>query len=599
LKINQFNILFFSFLVFSYFISPVFAESESVNISNSDSKSFHPQILADKENLYFVWTDESSGNRDIFFSKSNDDGLSFSSPVNLSNNSGNSIFPRIAISENNIYVTWYDYTPCKSDIFFAKSLNGGDSFETVNLSSSPGVSYNPWVAALGKKVYVVWNDSTLSDGTLPPGESVCQEGYDSTQHQDIFIASSEDNGLSFEQTRITSTLFAWNPRIAVMDDAIFLIWNQQKSAGATDIFFTHSNDGGKSFDKPKSVSNSDNRSEDGAIKVTENNIYIIWKEIMPKSSDIYFSQSLIKENSFSIPINLSNDTSKSVISRDAQLKFQGDNIYVVWYEQPPDSSGVFFVKSSDKGEGFSKKIKLDENSTGSEFAQIEIHDQSLYVIWEDDKFGESQVLLRQSHDGGNSFGSIKSISDNQAEAHISILGPQLASTEDEIFVFWEKVDSDKSDLFLDSIAHTLDYDKMILETSNNLLNIELDFNQSVLDIKEPATFTLRFIDSSSGNLIENVNYSFFIEDLNGRIIYDDSQYTEDGSDSQTVQFSQTGPVTVKITVDGQGIEKPYDAKYEGETNAVFTVIPEFPLSAIGILSIVMASGILLRKFKIL
>jgi len=598
LKIYRLNIILLLVLssVFSFFIFPTFAESEPVNISNSMSKSFHPQILSDKENLYVVWTDESPGNRDIFFSKSNDGGMTFSNTVNLSNNTGSSLFPRIAISENNVYVTWYDYSPCKSDIFFANSQNGGETFEIINLSSSPGVSYNPWVATSGEKVYVVWNDSTLPDQSIPPGESVCQEGYDSTQHQDIFLAVSDDNGFTFEQVRITKTLFAWNPRIAVMDNSIFLIWNQQKTTGVTDLFFSMSDDDGESFSKPKNVSNSDNRSEDGAIKVSENNIYIIWKETMSKSSDIYFTKSLNNGNSFSPPTNLSNDNKKSTLTRDAQLKLDGNNIYVVWYERPPDSSGVFFVKSSDGGKSFTPQIKLDEKSTRSEFAQIEIHDQNLYVIWEDDKFGKSQVFLRQSHDGGNSFGSLKSLTDTLDESHISVLGPQLSSTENKIFFLWEKVDSDKSDLFLTSLNHSLEYDTMILETSNDLLLVELDFQGMELDIEKPATFALKFIDSASGNIIENVNYSFFIENLEGQIIYEDyNQFAENGMDSQTVSFSQTGPVTVKIIVEGQGDKIPLETIYQGETSAVITVIPEFPLGTIGLLSVVIAGGIIFRK----
>ena len=59
-------------------------------------------------------------NEEILFTRSKDGGASFSdTPINLSNNIGGSYSPQIrAVSGNNVYVVWFDYTTEKSDIFF-------------------------------------------------------------------------------------------------------------------------------------------------------------------------------------------------------------------------------------------------------------------------------------------------------------------------------------------------------------------------------------------------------------------------------------------------------------------------------------------------
>ena len=70
-------------------------------------------------------------------------------PINLSNNAGFSIEPQIAASGNNVYVTWEDTTPAGSnlDIFFAASNNNGTSFGTpINLSNNTGFSQIPQIA---------------------------------------------------------------------------------------------------------------------------------------------------------------------------------------------------------------------------------------------------------------------------------------------------------------------------------------------------------------------------------------------------------------------------------------------------------------------
>ena len=84
------------------------------------------------------------GNFDIFFAVSNNNGTSFGTPINISNNTGGSSNPQIAASGNNVYVTWQDDTPGNSDIFFAVSNNNGTSFGTpINLSNNTGKFFQP------------------------------------------------------------------------------------------------------------------------------------------------------------------------------------------------------------------------------------------------------------------------------------------------------------------------------------------------------------------------------------------------------------------------------------------------------------------------
>ena len=63
--------------------------------------------------------------------------------LSVSNNSGNSVYPSLAASENNVYIVWEDdnfgqsvsYDSKNNDILFVRSADGGQSFENVtNLS---------------------------------------------------------------------------------------------------------------------------------------------------------------------------------------------------------------------------------------------------------------------------------------------------------------------------------------------------------------------------------------------------------------------------------------------------------------------------------
>ena len=131
-------------------------------MSNNTGVSLNPQIAAIDSNVYVTWTDTTPNrNGDVLFASSNNNGMSFGNPLNLSNNAGVSGNSQIAAIGSNVYVTWQDTTPGNADIFFAASNNNGTSFGTpLNLSNNTGFSRNPQIAASGNNVYVTWIDNT-------------------------------------------------------------------------------------------------------------------------------------------------------------------------------------------------------------------------------------------------------------------------------------------------------------------------------------------------------------------------------------------------------------------------------------------------------
>ena len=205
-----------------------------INLSNNTGPSSNPQIAVSGNNVYVTWFDDTPGNRDIFFAVSNNNGVSFGTPINLSNNTGGSSNPQIAASGNNVYVTWHDDTPAGSngDIFFASSNNNGVSFGTpINLSNNTGNSSNPQIAISGNNVYVTWFDDT-------PG------------NRDIFFAVSNNNGTSFGTpiNLSNNTGLSDRPQIAAIGNNVYVTWADDTPAGSNgDIFFAASNNNGTSF----------------------------------------------------------------------------------------------------------------------------------------------------------------------------------------------------------------------------------------------------------------------------------------------------------------------------------------------------------------
>jgi hypothetical protein len=140
-----------------------FSYNVVLNISNNNRISADPQIDISGNNTYVVWSDDSPGTADIFFTKSTDGGETFSKPVNLSNNTRGSFDPVLAISKNHIFVAWDDDIPGNADILFTKSTDRGNSFsiKPINLSKNVGRSLYPDVAvSRSNNSYIVWSDDT-------------------------------------------------------------------------------------------------------------------------------------------------------------------------------------------------------------------------------------------------------------------------------------------------------------------------------------------------------------------------------------------------------------------------------------------------------
>jgi hypothetical protein len=120
-----------------------FPNSNITNLTNNKEDSIYAQIGAFENNVYVVWQESVSKNLpehnyDIFFIKSEDKGKTFSMPINLSNNTEFSERPQIAVSKNGIFIIWADEINMNNkEIMFTKSLDNGTTFsKAINISNT-------------------------------------------------------------------------------------------------------------------------------------------------------------------------------------------------------------------------------------------------------------------------------------------------------------------------------------------------------------------------------------------------------------------------------------------------------------------------------
>jgi hypothetical protein len=215
LSITTAIIILFLFIDYTLLSTqPTYAQSfgNLTNLSNNTGFSSNPQITTFGSNIYVVWRDNSSGNDDIYFTSSVDNGTTFNDIENLSNNDGRSDEPQIAAAGVNVYVVWRDNSSGRDQIYFKRSSDTGNSFNTTeNLSNTNGSSTDPQIAATANNAYIVWSDTTTGNG-------------------DIYFKSSTNNGTSFSFPKNLSTNLdgqALFPQVKAIGNNVYVAWQDE------------------------------------------------------------------------------------------------------------------------------------------------------------------------------------------------------------------------------------------------------------------------------------------------------------------------------------------------------------------------------------
>ena len=233
-----------------------------------------PQISADANGVYLLWEDNSLGNFDVFFAKSNDTGNTFGTLTNVSNDTGESGTPRMNIVGQDVNVVWMDNTQGNYDILFAKSTDGGLTFsKPVNISKNLQDSGYPEFILSGNNVYVTWTNAITS------------------KNYDIFFSKSDDGGQTFaDPLNISNNAGAsgW-PQIAINRD-VYVSWVDD-TPGNFDIYIAKSIDDGKSFETPVNISNTPDESWYNRMDVSPNAVYMVWQEKDQTNHDVMFAKS--------------------------------------------------------------------------------------------------------------------------------------------------------------------------------------------------------------------------------------------------------------------------------------------------------------------
>jgi len=353
------------------------------------SNSYGAEIACDESgNVYVVWVDERSGEKDIYFNYSDDYGRPGSwqtGDMRIDRNNptfGWSDNPRISCDENrNVYVIWTDFRYGNWDVYFNYSSEKGTSgtwlANDIRLNTNAAGSSNSGYASVANdnsgNVYVTWRDTRSDNG-------------------DIYLNYSHDYGAPDTWRTLdrrinrSNTADGWSkkPVMACDDNGyVYVAWINDQ-----DIYFNYSSNRGEKWQsqdiKITSVTNTHPPTEIDIDSDESGNIYLVW--VAWGSFDkyrVYFDSSkdfgaTWRDTDVTIdniwPVGNSSEPNISC----------GNNgkVYIAWWE---DQERIHMNYTEDRGDTWRghKLLKIEDGREIGSYPSLDGDAAgNAYIIWQ-------------------------------------------------------------------------------------------------------------------------------------------------------------------------------------------------------------------------
>jgi hypothetical protein len=246
------------------------------------------------------------------------EGTGWSARQNISNNSGNSQYPDIAVdSQGTVYVVWQDDTVGGSGLLYSTLSAGDGNWSTPqSISGTSSISASPRIAVDQQgSLHVVWQDSIGGE----PG---------------IYWAVRSSDGSWSTPQQITGTSANSSaPDVAVdAQGNPHVVWEEELAEGNTDIIYATKSD--ESDWLTQNISNDHEGSASPSIAIDDQgNLHVVWQgdplQITGGYLDILYTAKP-SNGDWSAPVDISHNQRPSA---HARIAVDGEgNPHVVWEE---------------------------------------------------------------------------------------------------------------------------------------------------------------------------------------------------------------------------------------------------------------------------
>jgi hypothetical protein len=304
-----------------------------INLSSNDGFSEHPQIASHGNSVFVVWADNTSGNKEVMFARSTDNGTTFDEPQNLSKNPSDSFNQEIAVAANQVYVVWLDRQNDGNVVNLKASADGGANFgNTIEISKNANDLTLPKVAARGDKVYLTWN---LMDDAL--GDSL------------FFVSGAERGNFLGNISELYREGDVGEAQIVAHGNTVNVVSGGPYTSEQRGLLLTKSPDGGDSFSDPVEIDADGNFADPMNVEGVaseyfgQHRLYVAGQVFVSGNEEILLLQISGDDSNVTALANLSRNPG---ISECPSIAMAGDSLYVVWEDLTPGNHEILLARGT-------------------------------------------------------------------------------------------------------------------------------------------------------------------------------------------------------------------------------------------------------------
>lgn len=359
-----------------------------INISQSVSQSIEPHTAIDQQGtMTAVWVDNTTRNFRVYLSRSINNGNSFSPQIDISKSDNLSINPKVAVGPDKvIHVIWQECPDDSCQVMYSRSTDQGSSFskpklisQDIEFSELPNIITNPngevvifWDGARtlsGAKFEVFASKSNdsgerfsfptslISDSarnlfttaSTSDGKGNSYLAYESCKNGNCRIEfKRSSNGFdSFTDGAIASgdLSFAIRPSLSTSGNGVVQVAMTVALEGQGnrfEIFQANSFNNGASFSSPKNISKSVQTSNDASVLAINQQVYVAWRDLSSGNPDIFLAKSTDQGNSFSPAINVTSNNTISVIP--TLISDSANRVYLSYQDELNGNDDIYYLR---------------------------------------------------------------------------------------------------------------------------------------------------------------------------------------------------------------------------------------------------------------
>jgi hypothetical protein len=361
--------------------------------------------------------------------------------------------PALAVVGNNVYAAWEDRRgdpgDTSGDVYFNRSSDAGGTWGSdVRISTkASGTSRTARIqlAAAGSSVHAVWED-------------------DRNGATDIYTTRSTNSGSSWPgadvrlDTDTAGASVAQRPRIALAGSHVYVVWEDLRSGGNTDLRFQHSSDGGANW-LANDVRINVSTHAGGAfpanprIVAQGNGVWVVFAAPVSGAPDAFLQRSSDNGATW-LPSDLRLDTDPAGLSAslDPELAISGSNVFCVWTDRrrpntpfPGFSDEIRLNYSTDGGQTFQPSDLLVDSTLMGMFSSsapdVACSGPTAHVVWVDRRLqplgGVADLYTRPFDASTGLLGFERQLNTNESVGNSAKDEPRIVTSGNEVHVAWQ------------------------------------------------------------------------------------------------------------------------------------------------------------------